>query len=70
MPADIPVLMLAESDDGLQWTKPDLTGVLEQSHRIAPNQVLKHDDHLRSWTDILRSPSIGRPAALESYESV
>ena len=44
MPADIPVLMLAESDDGLRWTKPDLTGVLEQSHRIAPNQVLKHDD--------------------------
>lgn len=44
VPADIPVLMLAESDDGLHWTKPDLTEVLEQSHRIAPNQVLKHDD--------------------------
>ena len=44
VPADIPVLMLAESDDGLNWTKPDLTEALEQSHRLAPNQVLKHDD--------------------------
>ena len=44
VPADIPVLMLAESDDGLNWTKPDLTEALEQRHRLAPNQVLKHDD--------------------------
>ena len=43
-PADIPVLMLAESDNGLQWTKPDLTQVLDQPARVAPNQVLKHDD--------------------------
>ena len=31
VPADIPVLMLAQSDDGLRWTKPDLTEALEQS---------------------------------------
>ena len=43
-PADIPVLMLAESDDGLHWTKPDLTNALDQPPRAAPNQVLKHDD--------------------------
>ena len=44
VPADIPVLMLAESDDGLRWTKPDLSQVLDQPARVAPNQVLKHDD--------------------------
>lgn len=43
-PADVPVLMLAESEDGLHWTKPDLTRFPQAHGRVAPNQVLKHDD--------------------------
>ena len=36
---DLPVLMLAESADGLHWTKPDLSQVLRQGQRLALNQV-------------------------------
>lgn len=43
-PADVPVLMLAESDDGLRWKKPNLTQPGDKPARLAPNQVLKHDD--------------------------
>ncbi len=43
-PADIPLLMMAESDDGLHWTKSDLTHVLDKSTMLVPNQILKHDD--------------------------
>jgi hypothetical protein len=44
VPADVPVMMIAESEDGLHWKKPDLSEVIDQSNRVAPNQVLKHDD--------------------------
>ena len=41
---EIPVLMLAESMDGIQWTKPDLRSRTGQTAALAPNQVLKDDD--------------------------
>ncbi|MBI3941963.1 MAG: hypothetical protein HY326_03045, partial [Chloroflexi bacterium] len=43
-PADIPLLLLAESQDGLHWTRPDLTQVVNLPNRLFPNQVLKDDD--------------------------
>jgi len=36
---DLPFLMLAESDDGVHWTKPNLSKVLAQEPRLASNQV-------------------------------
>lgn len=41
-----PLLMLAESDDGIAWRKPDLTDKLAQDDRRAVNQVLKGE---RVW---------------------
>ena len=43
-PTDVPVLLMAESDDGLHWTKPDLRQALGGPGMLVPNQVLKHDD--------------------------
>ncbi len=49
-------LMLAESEDGIHWTKPDVSGQIEKGFRQhAPNQVFGVEGHI-DGAPILRDP--------------